>query len=208
MSEKNIHVIRGNDGFSIELHIQKIIKKLGANFDASMNLSRLDGKQASLDDLSLAVTSLPFFGSYRMVIVGDAGPLLEKKQQEKTTKILNSTPDSTHLVLVVEDRLKWRKDDQGKWLQYWELLSPDHWLEQKAAIQENLEFLDSPLPDERDMPAWVVREAKRQGGQFTPDAAAELSRHTGSDTGIASQEIAKLLMYANFQRAVISGRCA
>ena len=67
---------------------------------------------------------------------------------------------------------------------------------------DNAEIMDSPLPDERDMPAWVIREAKRQGGQFSPDAAAELSRHTGNDTGIASQEIAKLLMYVNFQRAV------
>ena len=52
------------------------------------------------------------------------------------------------------------------------------------------------------MPAWVIREVKRQGGQISPDAAAELSRHTGNDTGIASQEIAKLLMYVNFEKPV------
>jgi DNA polymerase-3 subunit delta len=202
MSEKNIHIIRGNDTFSIELHIANILKKLGADFDASMNLSRPDGKVVTQEELSLAVTSLPFFGSNRMVVVTNASTLLEKQQAEKTAKLLNSIPDTTHLVLIVEDRLKWRKDDQGKWQQYWEILNPEHWLAKNAVERQALEFLDSPLPDERDMPAWVMREAKRQGGQFSPDAGAELSRHTGSDTGIASQEIAKLLIYVNFERAV------
>lgn len=202
MSEKNIHIIRGNDTFSIELHIQNILNILGADFDASMNLSRLDGKVVTQDELSLAVTSLPFFGSNRMVVVNNASTLLEKQRAEKTSKLLNSIPDTTHLVLIVEDRLKWRKDDQGKWQRYWETLNPEHWLVKKADDSLVIEFLDSPLPDERDMPAWVIREAKRQGGQFSPDAAAELSRHTGSDTGIASQEISKLLMYVNFERAV------
>ena len=202
MTVKNIHFIRGNDSFSIELHIQNIIKKLGADFDASLNLTRMDGKQNTMDELSLAVISLPFFGSNRLVVVSNAAALIEKPQQEKNARILDSAPDSTHLVLTIEDRLKWRKEASGKWQQYWELLNPEHWLVKWASSHDNAEVLDSPLPDERDMPTWVIREAKRQGGQFSPDAAAELSRHTGSDTGIASQEIAKVLMYVNFQRTV------
>jgi DNA polymerase-3 subunit delta len=52
------------------------------------------------------------------------------------------------------------------------------------------------------MPAWITNEAKRQGGKIEPAAANELSEHTGNDTSIASQEIAKLLMYVDFKRAV------
>ncbi len=202
MTAKNLHIIRGNDAFSIELQIKNIIASLGADFDASMNLARMDGKQSSLDELSLAVTALPFFGSTRAVIVSNANALIEKKQQEKTTRILESMPETTHLVFICEDRIRWRKDERGAWQSAWELLNPDHWLVKWAAARETVEFLDSPLPEERKMPEWVIREAKRQGGQITPDAAAELSRHTGSDTSIASQEIAKLLMYVNFERAV------
>ena len=83
MTVKNIHLLRGNDSFSIELHIQNIIKHLGADFDASMNLTRMDGKQNSLDELSLAVITLPFFGSNRLVVVSNAAALIEKPQQEK-----------------------------------------------------------------------------------------------------------------------------
>jgi DNA polymerase-3 subunit delta len=52
------------------------------------------------------------------------------------------------------------------------------------------------------MAAWVTAEAKRQGGSFEPSAAHELSQHVGNDTGIASQEIGKLLMYVDFKRPV------
>ena len=91
MTIKNIHIIRGNDSFSIELHIQNIIKKLGTDFDVSMNLSRLDGKLNSLEELSLAVTSLPFFGTNRLVVVSNAAALIEKPQQEKNARILDSS---------------------------------------------------------------------------------------------------------------------
>jgi DNA polymerase-3 subunit delta len=202
VSEKNLHILRGNDRFLIDLHIQKILAGLGSDFDASMNLTKLDGKTAQADEITIAVTSLPFFGSCRLVILSNANTLIEKKQQEKTTRLLDSIPPSTQLVMIVEDRTRWRKDDTGRWQKYWELLNPEHWLSAWCNAHPNAEFLDAPLPDEKEMPAWVTTEAKRQGGQFSPDAAAELSRHTGSDTGIAGQEIAKLLMYVNFQRSV------
>ena len=202
MTSRHIHIIRGNDQFSIDLHIQNIIAQLGSDFDASMNLARMDGKQSSHDELSLAVTSLPFFGSSRLVILANANALLDKKQQEKTTRVLESAPETTHLVLIVEDRTRWRKDERNDWQSYWELLNPDHWLVTWATARDNVELLDSPMPEERKMPEWVMKEAKRQGGQMTQDAAVELSRHTGCDTSIASQEIAKLLMYVNFERAV------
>ena len=144
MTIKNIHIIRGNDSFSIELHIQNIIKKLGTDFDVSMNLSRLDGKLNSLEELSLAVTSLPFFGTNRLVVVSNAAALIEKPQQEKNARILDSAPESTHLVLIIEDRLKWRKDDAGKWQQYWELLNPEHWLVKWASAHENAEIARFP----------------------------------------------------------------
>jgi len=202
VTSRHIHIIRGNDQFSIDLHIQNIIAQLGSDFDASMNLARMDGKQSSHDELSLAVTSLPFFGSSRLVILANANALLDKKQQEKTARVLESAPETTHLVLIVEDRTRWRKDERNNWQSYWELLNPDHWLVTWASARDNVELLDSPMPEERKMPEWVMKEAKRQGGQMSQDAAVELSRHTGCDTSIASQEIAKLLMYVNFERAV------
>jgi DNA polymerase-3 subunit delta len=199
---KAIHLLRGNDGFSVELQLEKVIAGLGTDFDSSLNMSKLDGKSTSLDDLQMTVSTLPFFGSKRLVVVSNAITGVDKAKQEKLLKILESAPETSHLVLHVEDRTRWRKDSQGKWQQYWETLNQDHWLTKWVLDHDNAEIIDVPLPDEKAMPQWVMAEAKRQGGQFSPDAAAELCRHTSNDTGIAGQEISKLLMYVNFERPV------
>jgi DNA polymerase-3 subunit delta len=115
---------------------------------------------------------------------------------------LESAPESTHLILFVEDRLKWRRELNGSWAQDWETLSSSHWLVKWFESHSNVEVVDLALPEEKNMDAWVSAEAKRQGGIFLPEAARELVEHTGNDTGIASQEIGKLLMYVNFDHPV------
>jgi DNA polymerase III subunit delta len=198
----NIHLLRGDDAYSIELRIKQIVQSLGADFDAAMNTSRLDGKTATLDDINLAVGTLPFFGINRLVILESALSKVDKAKQEKFLKIIETAPPSTHLVMIIEDHLKWRRDANGKWQQNWELLTPAHWLMKWMSGRPNAEIIDVPLPDDKSMEAWVVAEAKRQGGDFEPEAVRELIRHIGNDTGIASQEIGKLLMYVNFERSV------
>lgn len=152
----------------------------------------------------MAVTTLPFFGSLRLVIVEVAFTKVDKLKKEKYIKLLESIPESTHLVLQVNDHLKWKRDTNGSWDQNWEILSTTHWLVKWFDMQKNTEIVDLALPDEKNMGSWIGTEAKRQGGLFDPDASRELVSHIGNDTGIASQEIAKLLMYVNFQRPVNS----
>ena len=81
-------------------------------------------------------------------------------------------------------------------------LTPTHWLTGWFISHQNAEIIDVPLPDEKEMDNWILAEVKRQGGRMDKDAAVELARHTGNQTSIASQEIAKLLTYVDFQRAV------
>jgi DNA polymerase-3 subunit delta len=52
------------------------------------------------------------------------------------------------------------------------------------------------------MPEWIRKEARSQGGQFTPDAAVALASHIGSDTQTAVLEIDKLLTYVDKRRPV------
>ena len=202
MSSKNLFLLRGDDVYSSGLALKSIVAGLGADFDAAMNFSRLDGKSASFEDLQTAFTTLPFFGTNRLVVVDSALAKIDKNHQEKFLNLLNSTPPSTCVVLQVEDHLKWRKDASGSWIQVWETLTPAHWLVKWIGAQENVEIIDLALPDEKNMDAWILAEAKRQGGAFEMEAAHELTQHTGNDTGVTSQEIAKLLMYVDFERPV------
>ncbi len=201
MTQANIHLLRGDDAYSMGLQIKNIAASLGADFDADMNTTRLDGKNAALEEIQTAVSTLPFFGSSRLVIIDSAVNKIDKSRQEKYTAILGSVPPTTHLVLTAEDRQKWKKEGSG-WSRYWETLSPSHWLIKALEKLEGVEIIDLPLPDEKSMGSWITAETKRQGGSMHPDAAQELSRHIGNDTSIASQEIGKLLMYVDFKRQV------
>jgi DNA polymerase III subunit delta len=126
----------------------------------------------------------------------------DKTRQERLLKILESMPCTTHLILIAPDHQKWRRDANGSWTKAWELLTPTNWLVKWFIANPSAEIIDLPLPDEKEMAAWITAEARRQGGSFEPVAAHELSMHVGNDTGIASQEIGKLLMYVDFQRPV------
>jgi len=201
LTDAHVHLLRGDDTFAISLQVKSITASLGADFDPSMNFSRLDGKSASLDDMRLAVSTLPFFGGRRLVIIDSAISKVEKQRVESFTAMLASVPPTTSLVLIVEDQQKWRKVE-NEWTRVWETLTPVHWLVQWCTTHPQACIVDLGLPDAKSMDTWIINETKRQGGKMDPAAAYELSRHTGIDTSIASQEIAKLLMYVDFQRPV------
>lgn len=201
MTDAHIHLLRGDDTYAVGLQVKTIIASLGVVFDPAMNLSRLDGRSASMDEMHQAISTLPFFGSSRLVIIDHAISKVDKHRVEAFTAMLSSVPPSTTLVLIVEDQQKWRKVD-NEWTRVWETLTPAHWLVQWCSAHPQAQIIDLGLPDAKEMDAWIVNEAKRQGGKIEPAAAYELSRHTGTDTSIASQEIAKLLTYVDFQRQI------
>ena len=201
MTSTHLHLLRGDDQFSIKLQLLKLQENLGTDFDPAMNLSRLDGRTASIEEIRTAVSSLPFFGSSRLAIIDFNAGKLDKARQDAYVAVLGSVPPTNHLVLIIEDHQKWRYD-QGGWVQVWETLNAAHWLVKWFSGNPQAEIIDAGLPDARNMHTWIVEEAKRLGGRIDAPAANELSLHTGNDTGIASQEIAKLLMFVDFKRTV------
>lgn len=198
---KNIQVLHGDDSFSIAREVKRNLQQLGSPTEAEMNSTRLDGKTTSQEEIHNAVTTLPFFGSERLVLLESLPPRMDKSRQEKFVKTLEGMPPSTILLMVVEDHRRWHKDG-SQWQQTWETLNASHWLAHWMENRPNGAVKAFPLPDPREMDAWIQKEAADQGGKFAPDAAHELGQYTGNDTSIASQEIGKLLMYVNGVRPV------
>lgn len=194
----SVCIIHGDDPFAVRRHVNEAFEALGDPAWADMNTTRLDGKQCSDDELRSAVNSLPFVSERRLVILTNPFARTSTDAARKRfLEMLDTLPPSTNLLLVVEDVIE-RKD--------WKSLPQNnkaHWIRKwldKAGKRGKYQLCQLPPPAQ--MPQWIREEAKKQGGQFKPDAASALASHVGNDTQQASLEIDKLLTYVDFKRAV------
>lgn len=203
-SEKPVvYLFRGDDSTRINELLERFKAELGSPDMAGLNTSVLDGASASLDEIRSAALSMPFLTERRLVIIKDALAKLDGKKsegQKKFLELLETLPQTTALVMVVEDKQVSKRGQT-----YWEKLGEKHWLIgwiKAAGTRAWIE--DCPLPAEREMTGWIHRKARELGGNFQTDAAAKLAEYIGNDTRRAMQEITKLLTFVNYDQPVTS----
>jgi DNA polymerase-3 subunit delta len=193
-----VYVFHGDDPFTIRQTVEAIMKQVGEDLAiAEMNITRLDGRSASEEDIRSAANSMPFLAERRLVILTNPFARLGTDATRKRfLALLDGLPPTTALVLIVEDTL-----DRGKWKSLPQMES--NWLRRwLSAAGERALYKLYPLPRMNEMPEWVRKEAKRQGGQFSQEGAMALAAHVGNDTQLASVEITKLLTYVDSRRPV------
>ncbi|MCX7607762.1 MAG: DNA polymerase III subunit delta [Anaerolineales bacterium] len=181
---KNLLFFYGDDEFSIARRLTELQTQLDAS---GLNTARLEARLVSLDELNNAVNTMPFLSDRRLVFLANPSARTSNPdEREKFLEFLLTAPPTTVIVLheLVEPR------EASK-----------HWLVRRAA-KGDLKAEAFFLPTLKEMPAWIVQEAKRQGGQMELAAAVRLTEMVGDDTRVAAQEIAKLLTYVNFARPV------
>lgn len=190
-----IFLLFGDDTHAMESFVHGMIARMGDPGMAELNTTQLDGKVASNEDLRTAVNSLPFLGERRLVVLSH--PLARAQGadgKKRFLAMLEEVPPSTALVLLVEDQL-FRGD--------WDTLRANHWLRKwvQEAGPKALERVCA-LPSPGDMPGWIQKEVRRQGGTFSAEAARSLAAAVETNTELAAQEITKLLTYVDGKRAV------
>ncbi len=201
MSEEKpvVYIFHGDDKAAIQHEIDALYARMGDSSLAELNTTRLDGRQASEEELRTAVLAPPFLIDRRLVVLNNPfARLATPAARERFVKLLDSLPGSTALILVIEDQQKWVKGRQE-----WDVVKHDGWLMkwvQGAGKRAHVKPL--LLPEAAKMPAWIEKHAREAGGKFTPEAAQALAEYTGNATALASQEIDKLLTYVDGQRTV------
>ncbi len=184
MPNEGILFLYGNDEFTIA----RRLADLQARHDKDgMNTARLEARTVSEDELNNAVNAMPFLAEKRLVFLANPSARTSAPAaRQKFLDFLLAAPPSTLVVMheIVEPR------DAGK-----------HWLV-KRAEKGDLKAEAFFMPRLKEMPGWIMAEAKRQKGQIEPAAAALLAEMVGEDTRAAAQEIAKLLTYVDFERPV------
>lgn len=204
-SEKPIvYIFHGDDPYAIRRHIEAMVRQMGDDPMADLNITRLDGRQTSLEDLHASANAMPFLAERRMVILSYPFSRIQSDAARKRfLSILNGLPPSTALLLIVEDQLEGRGRSKD-----WHSLpdKPSHWIRKWLSEAGGRAYYQlCQLPALHEMPDWIRKEARRMGGQFSPEAASALAAHVGNDTQLASLEINKLLVYVDYKRPVEAG---
>jgi DNA polymerase-3 subunit delta len=194
-----IYLFYGEDEFSISEAIRKMEMddKVGGPAMASLNISRLDGRSLSLEEMRSAVSAPPFLGERRLVTVFNMLAKFDNnpEQQEKLFGLLDRIPATTGLVVVEHRRLPDKDDKNKKIATHWFL----RWA--RGAGERVMVRPFEPL-DGVHMQAFIQEQAKSAGGQITPRGAAKLSTLVSGDTRLATQEIHKLLAYTGYNHPV------
>ena len=186
-TETGVTLLFGNDEFAIARRLSELAAAFPDPTTADMNVARLEARTAGENDLNNAVNAMPFLAKYRLVMLANpSGRYTTPGARKKFLAFLEAVPPTTRLVLH-------------------ELVEPNevekHWLV-KWAGKKGAAAQAFMLPRPKEMAGWIVNEAKRQGGAIEPRAAARLAELAGADPRQAAQEIAKLLAYVNWARAV------
>ncbi len=214
-SKPLVYLLYGDDPYAMAKYVEAMLAKLGDKTTAEMNTARFSGYNANENDLRTATGSMPFLAERRIVVwehpipTPDEERSMKKEARErlhtKLLGLLSGMPETTALVLLIEDERAWR-GGQTAWRQM-----NDHWLMVWAhdpANRGKAYLKEFALPSPQQMPAWIIERAKKEkgpageAGLILPQAALALSERVGNDTRIAASEITKLLTYVNFKRPV------
>jgi len=196
------YLFYGDDRSAMQDQVARLVERVSDDPGMrDLNTTRLEGKQAGGENIHAAAYALPFLTNRRLVILYNPFEHFKSTEdQQRLLALLEGLPASTALVLVVDDSYIVSKNFRGwqtmqgkagKFLLDWVEKNPELALQQECR-----------LPKPAAMPAWILNEARKQEGRFSPQAAAALAALTGSDTGLARQEIIKLLTYVDRKRAV------
>ncbi|MHC1782099.1 MAG: DNA polymerase III subunit delta [Anaerolineaceae bacterium] len=198
-----VYILQGDDSLAVKEFIEGCYANLGEPSLADLNTTHLDGRTCTEEDIKSALYSLPFLAEKRLVILRN--PLARysgEAMQRRFTTLCDGSPDTSLLILVVEDHQATKKVN-GQFVDQWEVLKPSHWLmKYKDKTGGRLVCREFALPGQKEMPEWIRKHTKAAGGSITPAAAAALAYLTGNDTNLARMEVEKILLYVGFARAV------
>jgi DNA polymerase-3 subunit delta len=193
-------ILHGDDEVEIQGFLEAELNNLGSPDMIPMNLSRLDGNQVRLEEITVAACTVPFLSSRRIVILDDPlARLSTQDSQEQFQTLLDNLPATTTMVLVIEDHQTYKNRQN-----IWEKLGEKHWLRIWASKTKKAEakIIPYPRPSIHSMPAWIQQKARSLNGDFDPRAASTLATHVENNTLLAAQEVEKLLIFVNWERPV------
>lgn len=167
-----IVTITGSNDFARKAELKKLLADFLREHD-EMAVERLDGEEATAEQMQAAVQSLPFLTTRKLVILREPGK--QKAWAEKFDDILEQVADTTDLILV-EPKL-------DKRLSYYKTL------------KKKTDFREFGDMDAHGLVQWATQYAKEKGGTLTAADARLLVDRLGASQQLLQSELDKVLAY-------------
>lgn len=200
-AKPTFYLLRGDDSSRIKEVIAGFQAGLGDPSMADLNTTRHEGESLGFETLQADALTMPFLADRRLIIVENARAFLSRMAKDRAQACLDlfgQLPETTALVMVVEDQQAKKRGER-----YWEHAKTYAWLtDWMREHNDRALLIDCPLPDDEDMPSWILRKAKELGGGFKPDAARLLASYVGNNTMRAQNEVQKLITYVGERQIV------
>ncbi|HSH17994.1 MAG TPA: DNA polymerase III subunit delta [Candidatus Saccharimonadales bacterium] len=172
-----ITILTGTNSFLLKRELKRLVDAFVTEHTdiAGLGVERLDGEEASFEQMQEALQSLPFLASRKMVVLRSPGS--NKQFTEKAEMLLKELPDTTDLI-IVEPKL----DKRSSYYKF---------LKKQKGFQE---FGDL---DERGLANWLVNAAKERGASLSIGDASYLISRAGTNQQALSGEIEKLALHTD-----------
>jgi DNA polymerase-3 subunit delta len=167
-----IFTLAGNNTFASKKRLDELTKAFVDKY-GELALERIDAEEADTEAILESIQSLPFLAQSKMVVVRSLSA--NKTAAEHIEQIISSTGKTTNLILyepLTDKRTVYYKT-----------------LKTKTNFEEYNEL------DVRELPKWLMDEAKKQKGELSFANAKFLVDRVGTNQELLANELAKLVTY-------------
>lgn len=186
-----LHVLIGDDDFSIRQALEEIKKGVGDPTALMTNTTILDGRQVTLDQLRGTCETVPFLAEKRLVVVEGLLGRFEPGGRSGRKKSARKTepPDECRSIAGCVSRIP----------AFAELVLIDGRISNQNPLRRELSAVapvrSFPLLKESGLRQWVGRRVAEAGGRISPRAVELLVRFVGSDLWVMANEVEKLALF-------------
>jgi len=191
-----LHVLVGEDDFSIRQALDEIKKGIGDASALMTNTTVLDGQKVTPAELHAAAGTVPFLADRRLVIVEGLLERFEPKAGNNRRRSARSK-DAAEGYQEIAVAIKALPDFTDLVVLGGKIGSANPLLRELAALKAVRNFT---MLRGGQLTQWVERRVADAGGSISPQAIRLLARYVGSNLWIMAAEVDKLCLYAAGRR--------
>ncbi len=173
---KPIYLFQGEETFLLEECLERLKQKLIPPEAADFNMNTYSGKNLSIVDVIAQAQTIPFLSKWRLIILANVYHI-PAAEQKKMIPYLEQPCTSTCLVMTAA-----KLDSRTKFGQA---------VKKNAEVVQFWKLFDNKVPD------WIMRRARSDGYNMSPQAAAYLFELVGNELRQLENELQKIIAYTS-----------